>query len=222
MKNTRTPRRSQALVLLGLVAAHADQADVLRLEHAGGEPVERIVVLAEQPGERHAVQAAGVAGAGRVAVHVRVDPDQAERARAARAPRRSRCRRRSCGRRRCTQGRRPCAQRVGHRRGELAAQPADRELLAPLARRGSRDRPGAAPARRRRAGAARAAAPAAPAPRAQPGSAPPRPQAAPISSICRCIATPGIRRPRRASAERGATLLSKLVVRASAASRSAR
>ena len=73
---------------------------MLRLEHAGGEPVERVVVLAEQPGERHAVQAPGVAGGRRVAVHVRVDPHQAERLPAACAPRRSRCRRRSCGRRR--------------------------------------------------------------------------------------------------------------------------
>ena len=50
-----------------------------RLEHAGGEAVERIVVLAEQPGERHAVQPAACGWCAACGVHVRVDPDQAER-----------------------------------------------------------------------------------------------------------------------------------------------
>jgi diaminohydroxyphosphoribosylaminopyrimidine deaminase/5-amino-6-(5-phosphoribosylamino)uracil reductase len=69
----------ETLALFRLEAAHADQADVLRLDHAGGEAVERVVVLTEEPRERHAVQASGMAGARRVRVHVRVDPDQAER-----------------------------------------------------------------------------------------------------------------------------------------------
>ena len=51
---------------------------MLRFEHAGAEPVERVVVQAEQQGERHAVQAAGVAGPRHMAVHVRVDPHEAE------------------------------------------------------------------------------------------------------------------------------------------------
>jgi hypothetical protein len=68
----------EALLFLGLVASHPDQGDVLGIDRAGGQPVEVVVGLSQQPCERHAVQPAGVAGPGRMAVHVSVDPDEAE------------------------------------------------------------------------------------------------------------------------------------------------
>src|SRR5258708_14367411 len=52
----------EPLALLRLEAAHADERDMARLDHAGGEAVKRVVVLPEQPRERHAMQTPGVAG----------------------------------------------------------------------------------------------------------------------------------------------------------------
>jgi hypothetical protein len=133
----------QALVLLGLVAAHADEAYMLRLQHAGSEPVERVVVLAEEPGERHAVEPPGVAGRGRVAVHVRVDPYKAEGAAAFFVD----CARgagpRAAGAAMVAAehaGQAAVATRRGDRCGELAAELAHCKLPATLAGRRLEDR----------------------------------------------------------------------------------
>jgi len=124
-----------------------------RLDHPRGEPVERVVVLPEQPRERHAVQAPGMAGRRRVGVHVRVDPHQAERGCALLAaffpaflPQRAHHAGPGAAGAAVVAaddaGQPAAAQRVGHRGGKLAAQPADGELLAPLVRPAREDRPG--------------------------------------------------------------------------------
>ena len=132
----------EALGLLRLEAAHADERHVARVHDACGEAVEKIVVLAEQPGERHAVQPAGGAGARRVGVHVRVDPDQPE-VPVVHCPRHAGPRAAGAAMVAAEHaGQPPMTQRVGDRRGEQPAQLAHGELLAPLARRGLEDRPG--------------------------------------------------------------------------------
>src|SRR5262249_20224641 len=68
----------EALLLLGLVASHPDQSDVLGIHRASRQAVEIVVALSQKPSQRHAVQPAGVARPGRMAVHVGVDPDEAE------------------------------------------------------------------------------------------------------------------------------------------------
>ena len=95
-----------------------------RLEHTGREAVEGIVVLAEQPGERHAVQPPGMAGARGMAVHVSVDPDQTERACAIAVQRARDARPGAAGAAVVAAqhaGQLAAAQRVGHGRGEQAA-----------------------------------------------------------------------------------------------------
>ena len=154
-----------------------------------GEAVERVVVLPEQPGERHAVQPAGVAGGRRVAVHVGVDPDQAERP----APLSVRATPVQVPPAQLwsppmTQGRRP------RRRASATAAPSwpHRRLTANCLRRspgdGSRASARRARSRRRRARRCASRGTSTAGASAHPGSAPPRPHAAPISSICRCIA----------------------------------
>src|SRR5213075_2653927 len=125
----------EPLGFLRLITAYTDQRDMLRVDHAGSEAIERIIVLAEQPRERHAVQSPAVTGGRRMAIHVRVDPQQAkaavEGARDA-AP----C---AAGTAVITAkhaGKPSFAARIGYRGSELAAQPAHRELLASLAFRG--------------------------------------------------------------------------------------
>src|SRR2546425_4455556 len=126
-------------LLLGLEAAHADQRHVARFDHPGGEAVERVVVLAEQPRERHAVEAPGMAGARRMRIHVGVDPHQPEVA----LDGTCHARPGAAGAAMVAAehaGQAPALQRIGPRRGEQTAELAPRELPAPLGARGREDR----------------------------------------------------------------------------------
>ncbi len=102
------PQPRQQRQLFGLPGARANDAGACRVECGAGDAGERGMACAQQRGERHAVDVAGVGGGVGVAVEVRVDPDQAGRARAV-GRCRARCRPQPRGRRRAPAGSGPRA-----------------------------------------------------------------------------------------------------------------